>query len=201
MCQPQHQPGLTDFGSAGKQIQPLAQQPFDQLRAVRELYVHQFVSGDGVEAAYLDPQHPAHMLEGIGCFSEAVAFHNIVHHISFAAAVGAVPERIPHHLCVLPAMRADGEGGFVVGNLGGFQIIDEPELDLRSQNFSRLHGRSLPYAALCSSIHASSLSLGTTMRLPIWMVGKPLECISVYAPAREIPRTCATSSAQRVMGS
>ena len=108
-----------------------------------------------------------------------MAFHGVVHHIPFAAAVGTAPEEIPHHLRVLPAMRADGEGGFVVGNLGGFQIIDEPELDFRSQNFSRLHGRSLLYAALCSSIHASSLSFGTTMRLPIWMVGKPLECISV----------------------
>ena len=66
MCQPQHQPGLTDFGSTGKQVQPLAQQPFDQFGVVRELHVHQLVRGDGVQAAYLDPQHPAHMLEGIG---------------------------------------------------------------------------------------------------------------------------------------
>ena len=106
--------------------------------------------------AEIDPQHPANVLEGIGCFSEAVAFHGVIHHVSFAAAVGAVPEKIPHHLRVLPAMRADGEGGFVVGNLGGFQIIDEAEFNFRSQNFSRLHRRSLLYAALCSSIHATS---------------------------------------------
>ena len=47
----------------------------------------------------------------------------------------------------------------------------------------------------CASIHLTSLSLGTTILLPILMVGNPLECISVYAPAREIPRTLATSSA------
>lgn len=137
--QPQHQPGLTDFGSTRQKIQPLAQQTFDELRVVRELHVHQLISGDGVEAAYLDPQHPANLLEGIGCFSEAVAFHSVVHHVSFAAAVGAAPEKIPNHLRVLPAMRADGEGGFVVGNLGGFQIINEAELDFRSQDFRRLH--------------------------------------------------------------
>jgi hypothetical protein len=53
----------------------------------------------------------------------------------------------------------------------------------------------------CASIHLTSLSLGTTILLPILMVGNPLECISVYAPAREIPRTLATSSAHSVIGS
>ena len=52
-----------------------------------------------------------------------------------------------------------------------------------------------------SSIQASSLSLGTIIRFPMVMVGKSLECIRVYALAREIPSTAATSSAFNARGS
>ena len=57
------------------------------------------------------------------------------------------------------------------------------------------------YALIRSSIQASSLSLGTIIRFPMVMVGKSLECISVYALAREMPSTEATSSAQSASGS
>ena len=49
-----------------------------------------------------------------------------------------------------------------------------------------------PYALIRSSIQASSLSFGTIILLPMVMVGKPMECINVYALARDIPSTAAT---------
>ena len=60
--QPQHQPGLADLRRTGKDVESLAHKTVDQIQIRREMFVHQFVGGDGIQVTNLDSQYPAHML-------------------------------------------------------------------------------------------------------------------------------------------
>ena len=60
--------------------------------------------------------------------------------------------------------------------------------------------RSHSSTSVCWSIHWINLSLGTRIRVPIFMCGNPFERTNSYADALEIPRTSPTSGAVKVRG-
>ena len=144
MRNPEHQPGLADLRCTGENVKSLAQNFFDQLRTVRELHVHQIIGGDGIEETDFDSQNTAYILYGFSIGTEAVGFLYIVDHIAAMSAAGAVPHIIRNDSRVLPAMRADSEGGFVVRRLGCFQIINEAELCFQPEKIQGLNCHRQP---------------------------------------------------------
>ena len=117
---------------------------------------------------------------------------------------------------------ADADSGFgadcfqtgpavIFASCAAYEVRVKRELDGSQSQIEDAVGQTIEFfggrlillhhaTSVCSSIHWMNLSLGTRIRLPIFIRGNPSLRTNSYAAALEIPRTSPTSGAVKVSG-
>ena len=129
ISQPQDQPAFADLGSAGKEVDPLAQQLFDQPAGWLKLHVHELIGVHGVQLRDPLAQRALNVADGLSGRHARVLAQHIVQQVAPPVTVHAKPGVVLHESGQIAADRT-GCGDLILGQLHmrGFQIVPQPRL-------------------------------------------------------------------------
>ena len=139
VCQPQHEPRLANFRSAGNEIYAASDEPFNQHIVRLKLHVHQVACTDDLQCRDLDLQRAADPFDGGELAVQMLQRHDVIHHITALIAVLTAPHEVHEDAGMLTAVRADGQRRLPVREPGRFQKIGEPGFDLQMQSVFFCH--------------------------------------------------------------